>query len=87
MFRCFGEVRSSEKVPLYRKAGIQSTWIPASVHITFRASEVSPQTKQSFSGRCAWDNSLLSVFFLEPTYATFRIEDTLFSSEERMRRR
>jgi len=35
------------------------------------------------SSRC----SLLSVFFLEPTYATFRIENTLFSSEERMRRR
>jgi hypothetical protein len=46
-----------------------------------------PQTKQSFSGRCAWDNSLFSVFFLEPIDATFRIEDTLFSSEERMRRR
>ena len=30
--------------------------------------------------------SPLSVFFLEPTYATFRIENTLFSSEERMRR-
>ena len=75
------------KVPLYRKAGIQSTWIPASVHITFRASVVNPQTKQSFSGKCAWDNSLLSVFFLETIDATFRIEDTLFSSEERMRRR
>jgi HxlR-like helix-turn-helix len=35
------------------------------------------------SARC----SLLSVFFLEPTYATSRIEDTLLSSEERMRRR
>jgi hypothetical protein len=32
-------------------------------------------------------SSLLSVFFLEPTYATFRFENTLFSSEERMRRR
>jgi hypothetical protein len=32
-------------------------------------------------------NSLLSVFFLEPTYATFRIGNTLFSGEERMRRR
>ena len=31
--------------------------------------------------------SLLSVFFLETIDAAFRIEDTLFAGEERMRRR
>ena len=74
------------KVPLYRKAGIQSTWIPASVHITFRALQGKPSTKQSFSGSCASHNSLLSIFFLETINATFLIENTLFSGEERMRR-
>jgi hypothetical protein len=37
-------------------------------------------------GALANDNaSLLSVFFLETSDATFRIDDTLFSSEEWMR--
>ena len=38
-------------------------------------------------GDAPGDNSLLSVFFLETTYATSHIENTLLSSEERMRRR
>src|SRR5438093_461912 len=41
----------------------------------------------SHSRASVWDNSLLSVFFLETIDATSRIENTLFSSEERMRRR